>query len=109
MHGDPVKFIFCNDLNNWFFPFDEQWSESMRSAKLIIFFRSIVHEPYDIESVINSDIAPYIESQSIPICYAHQLDETPLDSGSRLFLMFGGRNVETSTFLVESIDEEKLR
>ncbi|VDP23771.1 unnamed protein product [Onchocerca flexuosa] len=75
MYDVPVKFMYCGDHNNWCLSTDGEWSTAMRNAKLIILFRTTVREPYDIESVINTEIAPYIENQSVSICFAHQLDE----------------------------------
>uniref|UniRef100_A0A8R1U0P6 Uncharacterized protein n=1 Tax=Onchocerca volvulus TaxID=6282 RepID=A0A8R1U0P6_ONCVO len=50
-----------------------------------------------------------MENRSVPICYVLHVDEIQLAWSHRLFVMFSGSNVEASTFLVETIAEEKLR
>ncbi|VDP25445.1 unnamed protein product, partial [Onchocerca flexuosa] len=97
MYYVPVTYVYYVDDIDLCLSTDGEWITAMRNAKLIILFRTTVREPYDIELVINTEIAPCLENPSVPICFAHQVDETRLHSGSRLLLMFGGRNVETST------------
>ncbi|VDO76777.1 unnamed protein product [Onchocerca flexuosa] len=69
-----------------------------RKAKLILAFGN---NP-NIESL---DFR-FMESRSVSICYASQIEEPWI---SRLFVTFSGNNVETSAFLVETTDEEELR
>uniref|UniRef100_A0A8R1Y8U7 Uncharacterized protein n=2 Tax=Onchocerca TaxID=6281 RepID=A0A8R1Y8U7_ONCVO len=76
-----------------------------REAKLIIAFG----ENSDIESDINSYIAPSIESRSVSIFYALHNDEEWIEWMHRLFVIFSGSNIEKSMFLVETTDEEELR
>ncbi|VDN00633.1 unnamed protein product, partial [Onchocerca ochengi] len=78
-----------------------------RRVKLIIAFREKNVSPSDIESDVNSIIAPLMENRSVPICYVLHVDEIQLAWSHRLFVMFSGSNVEASTFLVETIAEEK--
>ncbi|VDK87159.1 unnamed protein product [Onchocerca ochengi] len=80
-------------------------------TKLIIVFRGNALSSSDIESITNTKIAPFADNRSVFVCYALHVGE---NSRSRIrrsssFVMFSGKNVEASTFLIETTDEEKLR
>uniref|UniRef100_A0A8R1U239 Uncharacterized protein n=1 Tax=Onchocerca volvulus TaxID=6282 RepID=A0A8R1U239_ONCVO len=86
---------------------DRLYSET----KLIIVFRGNALSSSDIESITNTKIAPFADNRSVFVCYALHVGE---NSRSRIrrsssFVMFSGKNVEASTFLIETTDEEKLR
>uniref|UniRef100_A0A8R1TM53 Uncharacterized protein n=1 Tax=Onchocerca volvulus TaxID=6282 RepID=A0A8R1TM53_ONCVO len=81
----------------------------LHKAKFIIAFGRSVFSPFGIEFDINANIALHLsENQSVPICYAFHINDI-YEWGASLFLVFGGSNVEASTFLVETTNEEKLR
>ncbi|VDM99740.1 unnamed protein product [Onchocerca ochengi] len=81
----------------------------MHKAEFIIAFGGSVSSPSDLELDINSVIAPYLsENQSVPVCYAFHINDI-YEWGFSLLLVFSGSDVEASTFLVETTNEEKLR
>ncbi|VDM97341.1 unnamed protein product [Onchocerca ochengi] len=81
----------------------------LHKAKFIVALGGSVSSSSDMELKINSNIAQHLsENQSVPICYAFHINYI-YDWGDSIFLVFGGSNVETSTFLVETTDEDKLR
>uniref|UniRef100_A0A8R1XNU8 Uncharacterized protein n=1 Tax=Onchocerca volvulus TaxID=6282 RepID=A0A8R1XNU8_ONCVO len=86
-------------------------SKMLHKAKFIIAFGGAVSSPSDLELDINSIIAPHLSvNQSVPICYAFHISSNyRYRWGSNLFLIFSGSNIEASTFLVETTNEEKLR
>ncbi|OZC06107.1 hypothetical protein X798_06908 [Onchocerca flexuosa] len=106
MRDASVNFIISSDR---FKLFSTEELKMLHKAKFIIAFGGSVLSPSDIELDINSNIVPHLSKiQSVSICYAFQVN-CMNEWGYRVFLLFSGSNVETSTFLVETTNEEKLR
>ncbi|VDO69309.1 unnamed protein product [Onchocerca flexuosa] len=81
----------------------------MSETKLIIVFRENALSLFDIESLTKRKFAPFVGNRSLPICYALHVGVNSRISRTSIFVAFRGGNVETSTLLVETTDEEKLR
>ncbi|OZC06181.1 hypothetical protein X798_06836 [Onchocerca flexuosa] len=101
MYNASVEALY-RELTYEFFSPDRS---KMREAKLILAFKE---NPY-IEADINLEIVPFIESCFVPVIYALHIDEQRNEWMRLLFVIFSGSNVETSAFLVETTDEEKLK
>uniref|UniRef100_A0A8R1TMH1 Uncharacterized protein n=1 Tax=Onchocerca volvulus TaxID=6282 RepID=A0A8R1TMH1_ONCVO len=104
-------FINFKILKNRYEHLTADESKMLHEAKFIIAFGGSVSSSSDIELGVNSTIASHLsENQSVPICYAFHISTNyRYRWESSLFLMFGGSNVEASTVLVETTNEEKLR